>query len=312
MSIQVIGLNPAVDVEWRVDAYNWNEKTVIQSARSWAGGKPPNVARWLKHLGYASELLTPLGGEPGNLILRDLKKWGVSVNLVPLAEDTRVNVMVTPNVGQQLRFNPKGPKLSKTEWKTVFENAETGFKKHSLTVLSGSLPRGASSGTHARFVRMARRATRRVILDCDGRTLELGAKAKPFMVKPNRFELAQWTGCPLRTRVDFLRAAKELSAVTGSWVFLSLDSGGGILVDVTRDLALSAAAPKVRALNEVGAGDSLLAQLAGQIEKTDDPEEWLRWSIATGSAFVQAPAGKLAKKSMIKKLAGEIRVRKLR
>jgi len=312
MSIQVIGLNPAVDVEWRVDAYNWNEKTVIQSARSWAGGKPPNVARWLKYLGYESELLTPLGGEPGRLILRDLEAWGVNVNQVPLAEDTRVNVMVTPDSGQQLRFNPKGPKLSSSEWKAVYDNAEAGFRKHSLTILSGSLPRDASPGIHARFVRMARKLGRKVILDCDGRTLEIGAKAKPFMVKPNRFELAQWIGRSLKTRTDFLGAAKELSDVTGGWVFLSLDAGGGILIDAGQGVALSAAAPRVKALNEVGAGDSLLAQLAGQVGKSVDPEEWLRWSIATGSAFVQVPAGKLAKKSTIRKLAREVRVRKLR
>jgi 1-phosphofructokinase family hexose kinase len=312
MSIQVIGLNPAVDVEWRVERYLWNEKTIVESSRSWAGGKPPNVARWLKYLGFESVLLTPLGGEPGRLILGDLKKWGVKVDQIAISEATRTNVMVTPDIGQQLRFNPKGPKLSATEWQTVFAKAESGFGRHSLTILSGSLPRGASPGIHARLIRLARKRHRRVILDCDGQTLRLGVKAKPFMVKPNRFELSQWCDRPLSKRRDFITAARELSGVTGGWVFLSLDAGGAILVNDGDDYVATAIVPKVNARNEVGAGDSLLAQLAGRVEESDDAEDWLRWSVATGTAFVQVPAGTLPKKSLIRQMAEEIRIKRLK
>ena len=73
MAIQVIGLNPAVDVEWRVDRVNWNEKTVVQSARSWEGGKPPNVARWISYLGGNIRLVMPLGGSSGALIAEEMR-----------------------------------------------------------------------------------------------------------------------------------------------------------------------------------------------------------------------------------------------
>lgn len=312
MSIQVIGLNPAVDVEWRIEGYNWNEKTIIQASRSWAGGKPPNVARWLRFLGAESELLMPCGGEAGKLILRDLSGWGVKVKRVRIHEETRTNVMITPEVGRQLRFNPKGPKLSPAEWQAVFEKAERGFRKHSLTILSGSLPRAASHGIHARLVRSARSMKRRVILDCDGKALELGARAKPFMVKPNRFELAQWSGRDLRTRLHFKDAARQLSSVTGAWVFVSLDAGGGMLVNSKKGVSLIASVPKVKALNEVGAGDALLAQLGFRVEKTDDPVEWLKWSLATGTAFVQVPAGMKIKRAEISRLARQVDVKALR
>jgi len=310
MSIQVIGLNPAVDVEWRVERYHWNEKTIIQSSRSWAGGKPPNVARWLRFLGAPSELLMPLGGAAGRQLLRDLRQWGVKVRRIPIVEETRTNVMVTPDVGRQLRFNPKGPRLSREEWAAVFEQAQRGFLRHSLVILSGSLPRGANPNVHARLVRAARRAGRRAILDCDGKALELGARAKPFLVKPNRFELAQWSGKALRSRRQFKEAALELATVTGGWVFLSLDAGGGMLVNAAEGVSLSAAAPRVKALNEVGAGDALLAQLAWQVERGTDPEEWLRRALAMGTAFVQAPAGRTIRRGEIERLTRQIRVRK--
>ena len=308
MPIQVIGLNPAVDVEWRVGTINWNEKTVIENSRAWAGGKPPNVARWLRFLGYESSLLMPLGGEPGRLIARDLKDWGVRLRRVPIAEDTRTNVMVTPDQGHQLRFNPKGPKLSAQEWQSVFAEAENGFRKHKLTILSGSLPRSAPAGTHAKLIRAARRFEQPVILDCDGPALRLGVKAKPFLIKPNRFELSQWLGQQVSKQTEVIAGALKLSHAANAWVFVSLDAGGGVLANAVAKFVAVAKAPKVKAFNEVGAGDALLAQLAGQIVKGSKPTEWLRWGIATGTAFVQVPAGTLPKQNTIDRLAKSIRV----
>lgn len=309
MAIQVIGLNPAVDVEWRVGTINWNEKTIIESSRSWAGGKPPNVARWLRFLGYESSLLMPLGGEPGRLIARDLKKWEVRLRKVSIAEDTRTNVMVTPDEGRQLRFNPKGPKLSAAEWERVFAEAQKGFRRSRLTILSGSLPRGAAPATHARLIRLAHQHQQRVILDCDGPALRLGAKAKPFLIKPNRFELSGWLGREAAKESEVIAGARELSAAARAWVFVSLDAGGGILVNDGEGFVATARAPKVKALNEVGAGDALLAQLAGRISNDKEPVEWLRWGVATGTTFVQAPAGNLPKRNAIDRLAKKIHVR---
>lgn len=308
MSIQVIGLNPAVDVEWRVETINWNEKTVIENSRSWAGGKPPNVARWLRFLGYDSSLLMPLGGEPGQLIARDLKNWDVRLRRVPITQDTRTNVMVTPDSGHQLRFNPKGPKLSTEEWASVFAESEQGFRKHRLTVLSGSLPRSAPAGTHAKLIRAARRFEQPVILDCDGPALRLGVEAKPFLIKPNRFELSQWLGREVSKPAEVIAGARELSGAGSAWVFVSLDAGGGVLVHDAENFVAVAKAPRVKALNEVGAGDALLAQLSGQIANGQEPTEWLRWGIATGTAFVQAPAGTLPNQKSIDRLAKSVRV----
>ncbi|KAF0176610.1 MAG: hypothetical protein FD161_2972, partial [Limisphaerales bacterium] len=65
MQILVIGLNPAVDVEWRVGSLHWDEKNTVLGERRWAGGKSVNVARWLRHLGARVRLLVPLGGATG-------------------------------------------------------------------------------------------------------------------------------------------------------------------------------------------------------------------------------------------------------
>ena len=312
MAIQVIGLNPAVDVEWRVEQVRDSEKTVIQSASSWAGGKPPNVARWIRFLGESVRLVMPLGGESGKLIARELRALGVRLMRVPINEETRTNVMVTPEIGEQLRFNPMGPKLTVEEWGKVFGVSQVGFKRSQTTILSGSLPRGARVGTYAKLIRSGKRESARMILDCDGPAFCAGVKARPFLVKPNRFELALWAGHELRTVAAIRCAARALAGATGGWVLVSLDAGGALLVNAREGFHAEAKAPTVRALNEVGAGDAMLARVALEIEGGRAPIEWLRSGVGTGTAFVQAPAGTMPKKTLIRRTIQRISVKQVK
>ncbi|MFA6545523.1 MAG: hexose kinase [Limisphaerales bacterium] len=308
MQILVIGLNPAVDAEWRVASVHWDEKNVVLGERRWAGGKSVNVARWLRHLGARVKLLVPLGGAPGAELRRQMRAEGVPLRAVALREPTRVNVMVTQENGPQLRFNPRGPKLSAEEWRAFFRAAGTEMRRSSLVILSGALCRDARATIYRDLVRLARRLGVRVVLDCDGPAFAAGVLAKPLLVKPNEFELAQWAGRKLGSEAAVLRAARELSRRTGGWVLLSRDVRGGLLVNEAAGFAGRAAVPRVRVRNTVGAGDALLAAAAGEIARGGEPAEWLRCGLATATAGVKSPAGELAALPSIVAMRRRIRV----
>ncbi|MEN9572383.1 MAG: 1-phosphofructokinase [Verrucomicrobiota bacterium] len=283
-----------MDVEWRVESIHWDEKNVVLGERRWAGGKSVNVARWLLHLGARVKLLVPLGGATGSELRRQMRAEGVSLRAVPLREPTRANVMVTQASGPQLRFNPRGPKLSPDEWRAFFQAAEVELRRSTLVILSGALCRDARPTVYRDLVRLAHRLGVRVVLDCDGPAFAAGVGAKPWLVKPNEFELAQWAGRKLSSETAVLRAARELSAKTGGWVLLSRDARGGLLVNAADGLSCRAAVPRVRVRNTVGAGDALLAAAAQAIAQGEEPAEWLRRGLATATAGVQCPAGELA------------------
>lgn len=307
----VIGLNPAVDVEWRVGSIHWDEKNVVLGERRWAGGKSVNVARWLKHLGARVRLLVPLGGATGKELRRQLRAEGVSLRAVPLREATRANVMVTQEHGPQLRFNPCGPRLAAEEWRAFFRAAEVELKRSSLVILSGALCRDARATVYRDLIRLARRLGVRVVLDCDGPAFAAGVAAKPFLVKPNEFELAQWAGRKLRSEAAVLRAARELSQRTGGWVLLSCDARGGLLVNAALGFACRADVPRVRVLNTVGAGDALLAAATAELVRGAEPGEWLRKGLATATAGVQCVAGELAASGAITAMRRRIEVKPL-
>jgi 1-phosphofructokinase family hexose kinase len=287
----VASLNPAVDVEWRVESVRWEEKNQILSERRWPGGKGINVARFMAHLGGEPRLLIPLGGTNGDEMARGLRSLRLSFCPIALREPSRANVVVTTAAGQQLRFNPLGPRISSAKWREVLTAAKRELKRADLLVLSGALPRGVPRTAYAELIKLAHKAGVKSILDCDGAALKAGVQARPFLVKPNEFELAQWCGKRLRSEASVARAALTLSEATGGWVLVSRGPKGALVVGNGR--MLSCRAPSVGVLNTIGAGDALVAAVALGIRRGCAVEEWLAKGVATGTAVTECRAGEL-------------------
>ena len=302
----VVALNPSVDVEWRVPRVRWEEKNVLEAERRWPGGKGVNVARWLKHLGGCPRLLLPLGGATGEEMECGLRRERIPLRVLPLRSATRANVIITTASQGQLRFNPPGPLLSVADWRRIKQAIAGGLKLASLLILSGSLPRGVPASCYAQIIALADRAGVRVVLDCDGAPFRAAVRARPFLVKPNEHELAEFTGRRLSSESALRRAATALSEVTRGWVLVSLGGAGGMLVHARDGVCLQAAAPGMKPLNTVGAGDAMLAAVARQILVEAPPAEWLRHGIAAGTALTTCQAGVLPKASVVRSLSAAI------
>jgi len=300
MGALVLALNPSIDAEWRVARPRWEEKNTIESERRWAGGKGVNVTRWLAHLGGSPRLLLPLGGTTGRELAAALRRESLPATRVALRDPTRVNVIVTTAEGRQLRFNPRGPKLSVPEWRSIVGETRRLLKKASCLVLSGSLPRGVKSAAYCELIRLAGKAGIPAVLDCDGPALAAAVAARPFLVKPNLPELQEWHGRLLTTRAAQIRAALALSRQTRGWVLVSLGGRGALLVNRELGVQLEARAPAGRAVNTVGAGDALLAAVVREIELGHEPADWLRHGVGVGTAATRCAAGRLASPGLIR------------
>jgi 6-phosphofructokinase 2 len=295
MDTLIVALNPSIDAEWRVNRFCWEEKNQVLLERRWAGGKGVNVARWLRHLGGRPRLLLPLGGITGEELRGLLRSEGLPALRVPVAGSTRVNVIVTTRHQGQMRFNPLGPTLSRREWREVEIRFRAQLSRASLVVLSGSLPRGVPIDAYARLLRHARKAGVRTILDCDGPAFAAAVAERPFLVKPNEHELAGWIGKPLKSSPSYQIAARTLADETGGWVLLSRGCRGAWLLNSGANEPLSQDAPRIRAVNTVGAGDAMLAGGVFAMLQNDTPRHWLQAAVRAGSAAVRCPGGRLPK-----------------
>ena len=308
MSVLTAVCNPSVDEEWLLDDLIWNEKNLIGSQRSWAGGKGINVARWLGFLGGKTRLLLALGGSNGHELRGFLRKEGISPRIFRLTRETRRNVLVTFRDGRQLRFNPPGPGVSKTETGRLLTEIRQALTRVTTLILSGSLPTGMRAGTYARLIRMAAREGCRVMLDCDGEALRLAVPAGPFLVKPNEFELSQWWGRRIRNLSDVVRAATAMSEASGGWVMVSRGAEPAVLMHAKEGVAWTGIAPRIHAINTLGAGDAMLAGAAFEIVRGSPPATWLKTGVASGTTATLVRPGTLPARGVFGSIAGKVKV----
>jgi tagatose 6-phosphate kinase len=303
-----LALNPSVDAEWRVPQIQFEEKNEIQGERRWAGGKGINVARWLRHLGSPVHLLLPLGGPTGAEIRASLAAERLETTVVPIRGNSRVNVIVTPPKGPQMRFNALPPALSPPEWRRVVSAVRRGLGRASLLVLSGSLPRGVPVDAYARLIRLAHEADVPCILDCEGAALAAAAAARPLLVKPNHAELQAWSGRALATESDMIAAARRLRKLTGGWVMLSGGHRGAWLVGPREQETWCARPQRLAPRNTVGAGDAMVAATVRCIIAGASPASWIQTAVAVATASTAVPAGVLPEKPLIRRVSKAVRV----
>jgi len=291
MSLVTVVYNPSVDEEWHLDDLCWDEKNLIKSQRSWAGGKGVNIARWLGFLGERTKLLLPLGGSNGREVRQYLRKEGIFSRVVQSTHETRRNVVVTLRNGRQLRFNSSGLRLSSAEEIRLLAEVRRALTRCATLILSGSLPAGTSPGTYSRLIRLAGSRGCRVLLDCDGEALRHAVPAGPFLVKPNELELSNWWGRRIRSLSDVLRAAKAMSTESEGWVLVSRGADPSVLVHAGERVTLMGHAPRGRAINTLGAGDAMLAGAAFEIVRGSPPAEWLKTGVVSGTAATRVRPG---------------------
>ncbi len=290
--VLVVATNPAVDVEWRVAALRPEEKNEVTAERRWPGGKGVNVARWLGWCGVRARLVLPVGGAIGRELVAGLRRGGIPFRAVPIAGETRANVVVTTDPGTQYRLNPTWPVLDGEELERFEAVLDAELPRHRWVVLSGALVRGAPPGFYRRWATKARNAGAIVVVDCDGEPFRRAVAARPFLVKPNVFELAQWAGRPLTADADRILAARELAVATAGWVLVSRGAAGAWLTGPGIDGVLVVSAPKTRVRNTVGAGDAMLAStIAAVMRDPKRPLAWLRAGVRVGSLATRQEPG---------------------
>lgn len=281
--IITVTLNPSLDRSLTVPRITFGGVLRATGSRLDWGGKGFNVSRALQALGAESVAMGFIGGPTGQMLERGLGEMGIATDLVPIAGETRTNVVVAEAEGERyVKVNETGPAIHQEELAVFLERVGTRICPGDLWILSGSLPPGVPSGFYAQLVRLVQARGARALLDASGEPLRLGCGASPCLVKPNAVEAAEMTGRQIQTDNDALDATHVFLRHGVEYVALSLGARGLLLA--AGQEVVRAAPPRVEARNPVGAGDALLAGLAWALERDLALEEMARWGVAAGTA----------------------------
>lgn len=146
-------------------------------------------------------------------------------------------------------------------------------------------------------------------MDAPVKLLRHAIEGKPFLIKPNLFELESLLNKPL-TGIDAVAAeARRIQRKGVDYVCVSMGPDGALLVGP--DNTYLATAPDVVVSATVGAGDSMVAGLTAAIARHAPAQDALRQGVACGTGTVQHPGTELFSADDIKHLAPQIEIHTL-
>ncbi len=258
--ILVAGLSPAWQQVLVIDQF---QVANINRAREayWCGsGKVLNAAVCAHQLSggdpAAVRVLSTLGGPAYESIAEEFESLGIPSSWIRAKAPTRVcTTVVDASTGSATELIENAGPITDNEL-TAFEVAfADAVREADAVLLIGSLPTGAPTEL---FRRLLRHAPCPAVLDVRGPELMAALEARPVVVKPNRDELAQTLGLPIRSDDDLRAAVTELLRRGAQAVVIS--AGGEDVSISTPGEYLKLSPPRVeQAVNPIGCGDCMAA-----------------------------------------------------
>lgn len=294
--IYTVTFNPAIDYivhtgEMKLGATNRSEKEEM-----YFGGKGINVSIVLRELGIESKALGFTAGFTGEAIENGLSEMGIDTDFVRLEKgNSRINVKIRSAVETEL--NGQGPDIDDKAIAALFAKLDKLADGDTL-ILAGSIPSSLPSDIYQRILERLSGRNIRCVVDATRDLLLNVLKYRPFLVKPNNFELGEMFGVELKTDEEIEKYARKLQEMGAVNVLISMAGDGAMLIDENGKMHRCGVCKGV-VKNSVGAGDSMLAGFTAGF-RDGDYEYALKLGTAAGGATAFSDG--LAKKAMIDEL----------
>lgn len=308
-AITILTLNPALDITYQVPALVADQKNRATATRYDPGGNGINVSQALLRLALDAVNHCVVAGEIGALLQRLLEGQVGETSFHPVRGETTINATVlTADDARQYEVIGIGPRVPATTLARIQEAflLECG---RGYGVLTGSLPPESPPDTYARLVERLQDQGGRAVVDARPELLAPTLAARPFLVKPSRYELEQLLGRRLPDLGTVAGAARELRARGVTWVCASLGAQGALLAGP--DGCWHATPPAIEVASTVGAGDSMVAGLVAGFATGRNPADALRLGIACGSGTASQPGTELFDPADLPGLQDKVQVRPL-
>ena len=306
--ITSICMNPSFDKTVEVDTLVLGEVNRIRTSRRDMGGKGINVAVVAQRLGLNCQCIGVMGEDGSARLEAMLDREGMKHAFLTVPGSVRTNTKIVSRDGKGVtELNEPGAPMNETQLKAFFDLAREKTADSRYAVLTGSLPPGCPQGTYREMMRALDGVN--CILDVGGKELELGAEARPFLIKPNLSELEATLGLELRTLRSIRDAALIFLRKGVQHVVVSMGSMGAMYV--SKEKTLFAPALRVEAKSTVGAGDAMVGGLLKGLEVEGDMARAFRYGVAAGAASVMTEGTQLIVPEDFDNLLGQVKVQEV-
>ena len=281
--IYTVTFNPSLDYYVNVNNVKSGIVNRATAERTAVGGKGLNVSLALKELGRDSVALGFVAGFTGKYICEKTAELGLNFQGFEVEGQSRINVKIRSN--NETDINGTGAKVNQGDVDKLTDRLKTLLKEGDWLIISGSVPPTLDCTVYANILdelKMVKGIN--VVVDAYGKLLTETLKFKPFLIKPNIYEMCEIFG--LKTVPDtegVFACARQLQEMGARNVIVSMGASGAAMVTETQQ-SLFVRAARGQTVNSVGAGDSLIAGFIHEYLNTGNYFSALNYGAAAGSA----------------------------
>ena len=281
--VTTVTLNPCIDYTITVPGVQLGGLNIAESTRSDMSGKGINVSTVLEELGVHSFAAGLSFADNHSQLVAHLNRLGISHDFAVSSGAIRTNIKLNDSIiNTMTELNSRGNPPDEAALIAAMEKAAELAVKSELLVVSGRLPNGAPDTTYRTLVRLANAAGCKAVVDAEGVPLIEAVKEKPFLIKPNLYELEHSFGRKAQTIPDILRVCGWIISSGVEIVCVSMGENGAIIA--SRNEAFYAKALDIKPVGFQGAGDSMVAGICRAVTEGLGLDDMLRFGVAAASA----------------------------
>ena len=281
--ISTVTLNVSIDKAYKIKGSVESGKVIrVLECNKTAGGKGLNVSRVISICGEEVLATGFVGGHCGALVEELLENDNIKNQFTHVNSETRscINILDENNISTE--FLEKGSSVNKNEIDKFIEDFNQIIDNSNIITISGSVPQGVPTDIYATLIKMIKAKNKKVILDTSGDLLKEGIKALPTMIKPNSEEMENLLGFSINNREEVIKSAIKLYESGIELVVVSLGGDGALLV--CEEGVYHGKPPKIKVVNTVGCGDSMVAAFAVAMERGYSNTDSLKYAVSISAA----------------------------
>ncbi len=281
--IYTVTFNPSLDYYVQVNNVKSGIVNRTTAERLFVGGKGLNVSLALKELGNETLALGFVAGFTGKAIVDKVSELGLAHDFIEVEGQSRINVKIKSTT--ETDINGTGAKISQSDVNKLVKKLKLLLKEGDWLIVSGSVPSTLDEFTYANlFKKLKTIKGVNLVVDACGKLLTETLKFKPFLIKPNIYEMCEIFGLNAIPDIEGIFAcARKLQKWGARNVIVSMGSSGAVMVTET-DQSMYVRAARGQLVNSVGAGDSMIAGFIHEYLQSGNYFSALNFATAAGSA----------------------------
>lgn len=281
--IYTITMGPALNCVQKVESFKKGGFNRGYDSSLESGGKGINISIILKRLNVESVALGFLGGFVGEYIFNDLKAEGVMTNFVRVTGNSRINFKILADEDKsETQVNGSGPLVTPDVFEELLEKLED-IKGDDIVIVDGLVPPGISQQQFENVLDILEKKKAKIIIEASDKYFLGCLKYKPFLMKPNNYELSEIFQKPMDSEESVIEALNYLHDNGAQNIIVYRGKDGIIFMDEKKKIYRRRPI-EGNPISKFGSGDALVAGFICGYQLYDDYDKAIDLAVACGTA----------------------------